>query len=146
MWQGNKKKERKVPYLISRRHLFVRILCASPDQQTCPRDHTHTHLCIDIRYFLDGAALACASVFGGYDTAVSALTELLYKLVFRVDDKGRVQSGEGVPLHRGVCHVVQQGEGILVKSGGQRPGVLVVVVMNLKAEAPPYQGNGFDAI
>lgn len=71
---------------------------------------TRTHLCIDVRDFLDGATLAGASVLCGYDAAVGALAELLYELVFRVDDKGRVQSGEGVPLQHDLLWV-QRGRG-----------------------------------
>jgi hypothetical protein len=62
-----------------------------------------SHLCVDIRDFLDGAAVARPSVFRAHDAAVGALTELLYELIFRVDDKGRVESCEGVPLHIAAC-------------------------------------------
>lgn len=36
---------------------------------------------------------------GGDDTAISALAELLDKLVFGVNDKSRVERGEAVALH-----------------------------------------------
>lgn len=38
-------------------------------------------------------------MLSGYDAAVSALSEFLDELVLRVDDEGRVQSGETVSLH-----------------------------------------------
>jgi hypothetical protein len=60
----------------------------------------HTHLGVDIRYLLDRAAVASAPVLRGDDAAISALAELLDELVLRVDDEGRVECGEAVPLHR----------------------------------------------
>jgi len=55
---------------------------------------------VDIRYLLDRAAVASASVLRGDDAAVSALAELLDELVLPVDDEGRVECGEAVPLQR----------------------------------------------
>lgn len=69
---------------------------------------THTHLRVDVRDLFDRTTLACAPVLGGYDAAVGALAELLDELVLRVDYEGRVESGEGVPLH-GLCPVERDG-------------------------------------
>lgn len=53
-------------------------------------------------------------MFRRNNAPVGALTEFLDELVFRVDDKGRVQSLEGVPLHtRDVCEVRVRGNGLL---------------------------------
>ncbi len=58
-----------------------------------------THLGVNIGDFLNRAALARPTMPSGDDTAIGALAKLLDKLVFGVDDKGRVEGGEAVALH-----------------------------------------------
>ena len=66
-----------------------------------------THLCVDVGDLLDRAPVARASVLGGDDATISALSELLHELVLRIDDERRVESGKTVPLHGGapMCHL-----------------------------------------
>ncbi len=71
----------------------------SQNPSHAPTNNDRTHLCVDIRYLLDRAAFPRAPVLRSYDAAISALTEFLDELVFRVDDKSRVQSAECVSLH-----------------------------------------------
>jgi len=59
----------------------------------------HTYLRIDIRDLLDRTSLTRALVLGSNDAAVGTLSELFAKLVLRVDDERRFESGECVPLH-----------------------------------------------
>ncbi len=53
-------------------------------------------------------------MFRRNNTPVGALAEFLDELVFRVDNKSRVQSLEGVPLHsEEACEVRVRGNGLL---------------------------------
>jgi len=96
-------------------------------------------LCVDVRYFLDRAPFPRAPVLSGYDAAVSALSEFLDELVLRVDNKGRVQSGETVSLHG---TVLVEGD----KDGGMKQGTndssIIYPFKETRDEAP--QGIGSD--
>jgi len=59
----------------------------------------HTYLRTDIRDLFDRTSLTRALVFGSNDAAIGTLPELFAKLVLRVDDERRFESGECVPLH-----------------------------------------------
>jgi len=59
------------------------------------------YLCVDVRDFLDSAALARAAMSGGYYASISALTEFLDEVVLGIYDKGRVKCGEAMSLHCG---------------------------------------------
>ena len=59
------------------------------------------NLGVDVGDFLNGTTLPRATVLRGNDASVCALAELLDELVLGVDDEGRVEGGEGVPLHCG---------------------------------------------
>ncbi len=60
-----------------------------------------THLCVDVGNLLNGTSFSRAAVLCSDDAAIRALAELLDELVLGVDDEGRVEGGEGVPLHGG---------------------------------------------
>ena len=83
-----------------------KITALSPDNA---RTRTRTHLCVDIRYLLDRAAVPRAPVLRGNDAAISALAKFLDELVLRVDKKGRVQSIKTVSLHDGDDTVTVRG-------------------------------------
>ena len=105
----------QVPYLISRRHRFVRILwlkehddrqyydlhlhSSSATQGTKSTIRQIAHLCVDVCDLFDCAAIAGAPVLCGYDTTVGTLAEFLDELIFRVDYEGGIESGERVSLH-----------------------------------------------
>lgn len=57
------------------------------------------HLCVDICDFLDSTSLSRAAVLCSDDASICTLSELLYELVFRVDDKRRIEGLKRVPLH-----------------------------------------------
>lgn len=56
-------------------------------------------LSVDVSDFLDSASFTRSTMSGGYYTTISALTEFLYELIFRVDDESRVEGGEAMSLH-----------------------------------------------
>ena len=57
------------------------------------------NLGVDVGNFLNRTTLPRATVLRGNDASVCALAELLDELVLGVDDEGRVEGAEGVPLH-----------------------------------------------
>jgi hypothetical protein len=98
--------------------------------------YMYTYLCVDVRDLLDRASVARASVLGGDDAAISALSELLHELVLRIDDERRVERGEAVSLHDlllararlcidGCAFSVKRGRGCLVvnDSKDKKPGI-----------------------
>ena len=96
------------------------------------RQRSRTHLCVDVRYLLDRAPFPRAPVLSGYDAAVSALPELLDELVLRVDNKGRVQSGETVSLH-GTVRVEGDKDGGM-KQGTNDSSIIYPFTRNLETE------------
>ena len=74
-------------------------------------------------------------MLSGYDAAVSTLSEFLDELVLRVDNEGRVQSGETVPLQ---CLHDMDGD----KDGGMKQGTKDSSIVEPGDGAP--QGIGFD--
>jgi hypothetical protein len=110
--------------IVSERH---NVKNRQASQNIC-RGRVVRYLRIDVRYLLDRAAFARAPVLRGHDAAISALSEFLDELVLRVDDKGRVQSGEAVPLHDAV-----EGDG-----GGTKQGTSHSIIYPQRRSASGY--------
>jgi hypothetical protein len=70
-----------------------------------------THLGIDVGYFLDRAALTRSAMFSSDHAAIGSLTEFFHELILGIHHKGRIEGGEGVPLHVVWLVVVRKQDG-----------------------------------
>jgi hypothetical protein len=59
------------------------------------------YLRVDVGDFLDSTSFPATAMPCRYHTSISALAKLLDKLVFGIDNKYRVQCGEGMSLRHG---------------------------------------------
>ena len=90
-----------IPNLISRRHLFVKILCIHCERTESTRANC-AYLGVYVGDLLDRTPLSRSAMTSSDDAPISTLSELLHKLVLGINDEGRVKCCELMPLH---CNV-----------------------------------------